>query len=127
MDQKKLKKSLDKLWILAVKTRAGFRCEVCRESLTELDAHHIFGRGESVRWDLNNGMCLCRIHHTLGKISAHSTSQQGRDEFNSYIRGHKDRQVLDEMKRKSKLVVKHTPDDLQAIYKNLKERLAHFS
>ena len=48
---------LDILWSRRVKERAGYRCEFCNEKGVE--SHHVFGRGLAVRWDLNNGLCLC--------------------------------------------------------------------
>ena len=56
-------KLLDHLWSKAVKKRAGNQCEVCGSQGT-LHAHHIFSRRfYSLRWDLENGVCLCFKHH----------------------------------------------------------------
>lgn len=55
--------TLDKAWSLAVKTRDKFRCRVCLGEGT--DAHHICHRGQNygLRWDLCNGITLCRTCH----------------------------------------------------------------
>ena len=51
---------LDKLWEFTVKSRAGFRCELCGDGGNGLDAHHILGRGLWLRWDTDNGAAVCR-------------------------------------------------------------------
>ena len=55
--------TLDKAWSLAVKTRDKFRCRVCLREGT--DAHHIIHRGQNygMKWDIENGVCLCRKCH----------------------------------------------------------------
>ena len=56
----KLIKSLDKLWSLKVKERAEFKCEFCLEEGVWLNSAHIVGRRyRTLRWDIDNGMCLC--------------------------------------------------------------------
>jgi hypothetical protein len=67
-----MKREADRLWSLLVRRRAGDRCECpllfgrCLSAAT--DAAHIFRRGISAsRFDLDNGIALCRHHHeTLG-------------------------------------------------------------
>ena len=62
------------LWSQAVKLNYGNACAYC---LTDenLNSHHIFGRNnKSVRWELDNGICLCAGHHTFSSsFSAHKT------------------------------------------------------
>ena len=55
--------TLDKAWSLAVKTRDKFRCRLCLGEGT--DAHHICHRGQNygLRWDIENGITLCRTCH----------------------------------------------------------------
>ena len=73
ISRKNLRKKLDKLWAEIVKQRANNVCEYQGCSKVDyLNAHHIFGRSNlSVRWDLNNGACLCPGHHTFNNYSAH--------------------------------------------------------
>lgn len=73
--KKGLDKKLDDAWSLAIKIKAGFKCEYCGKTTT-LNSHHITTRGKkSVRWSLNNGICLCVAHHTFSsEFSAHKTS-----------------------------------------------------
>ena len=69
-----LKKLLDTLWSRAVKILAKERCEYCG-STQYLNSHHIFGRRNfPVRWNVNNGVCLCaKCHQFSSKFSAHQT------------------------------------------------------
>jgi len=63
--------TLDNLWRKAVYSRAGNRCEYCGIS-GRLNAHHIFSRSNvAVRWDIDNGVCLCVSHHVFGNLSFH--------------------------------------------------------
>ncbi len=65
--------TLDNLWRDAVKFRAGMKCEYCGKT-TGLNSHHIFSRSnKKVRWDINNGICLCVLHHVFGQFSAHKS------------------------------------------------------
>lgn len=74
MKKKKASKQtshLDNLWRQAIYNKARNRCEYCWKE-THLNAHHIFSRSNySVRWDLDNGVCLCALHHVLGTTSFH--------------------------------------------------------
>ena len=81
-DMKKLKKkkpkpsamsTLDALWSKAVRLLHRNKCAICGRKTT-LNAHHLFSRSTmSVRWDVDNGMCLCAYHHMLGNVSAHKS------------------------------------------------------
>lgn len=66
-------KQLDDLWSKLVKDRAGNQCEKCHKT-SYLNSHHIFSRqNKSVRWDLDNGICLCAGCHVLNRDSAHKS------------------------------------------------------
>ena len=69
-----LNKLLDSLWSKAVKLLAKERCEYCG-STEHLNSHHIIGRRNfGVRWNVNNGVCLCALHHQFSsKFSAPQT------------------------------------------------------
>jgi predicted restriction endonuclease len=62
---------LDKLWAEIVRKRG--KCEYPGCNKTEyLNAHHIYSRSKrSTRWDINNSLLLCPLHHTLGDRAAH--------------------------------------------------------
>lgn len=73
-ERKTLEKKCLKLWAELVKLRAGNRCEyfMCG-STSRLNAHHFFTKGAhaSVRYEPNNGICLCYNHHKGGNSGAH--------------------------------------------------------
>lgn len=57
------KKQADDTWSKAVKIIAGNRCEYCLGSVC-LNSHHFYSRKyKSIRYDVNNGFCLCANHH----------------------------------------------------------------
>jgi len=61
---------LDKLWRIAIHERDNEICQVCGN--TGNNAHHVIGRrNRTLRWDLENGIILCPLHHTFGRESAH--------------------------------------------------------
>jgi hypothetical protein len=67
------KRTLDDIWSEIIKIKAGNKCEFenCTKT-TYLNSHHIFSRTNlSLRWDINNGICLCSGHHLLKNDSAH--------------------------------------------------------
>lgn len=72
--KKKLAKECDKLWSELIKMRAGNVCEKCGRAKT-LNSHHVYSRSnKSVRWDVDNGCCLCAGCHALSStFSAHKT------------------------------------------------------
>jgi len=78
--QRKLKKKVatkDQEWALEVKRKAGFKCEKCNDRKI-LKSHHVITKGnKAVRWDVDNGVCLCRKHHTVSSsFSAHKTPKK---------------------------------------------------
>lgn len=61
---KNIEKTLDNLWQKAVKKRDNGRCRICYDIAT--DAHHLVSRrNKSTRWDINNGIAVCRLCHRL--------------------------------------------------------------
>jgi hypothetical protein len=63
--------TLDKLWSTKVKELAGHKCELCG-STDLLQSHHIHRcKHYGVRWNLNNGCCLCQNCHQQSEYSAH--------------------------------------------------------
>jgi len=57
-------KELDKLWSMAVKKRAGMRCEHGWCKHDNLQAHHAIGRrNKTLRHIVSNGFSLCAKHH----------------------------------------------------------------
>jgi 5-methylcytosine-specific restriction endonuclease McrA len=71
-NRKRTKKQLliaenDRLFSLIIRHRDSGKCQKCGAIGTQV--HHFFGRGYSVRWDLDNGVLLCFACHIRG---AHS-------------------------------------------------------
>lgn len=73
---RRLQNKLLKLWSIKVRERAGNKCEVdgC-SSGNLLNAHHVenFKVHQELRFDLNNGVCLCQSHHKFIAKSAHKS------------------------------------------------------
>ncbi len=57
-------KFLDDLWSMAVKARAGYRCEVTLKSGIRLESHHFYGRrNKNLRHIVSNGFSLSHDKH----------------------------------------------------------------
>ena len=106
---------LDKAWSAAVKARAGFKCEYCGTS-QGLESHHIFSRRKmSVRWDLDNGVCLCWEHHTGDCFfSAHNKPA----EFMEWICNKRD---IEPLNMKARQTAKYTQADKEEMLIELKK------
>jgi len=58
-----MNRKLDALWSQAVKAKAGYKCERCLKT-RYLNSHHLFSRRyKGLRYDINNGFCLCAGCH----------------------------------------------------------------
>ena len=67
---KLLKRKSDVLWSQIIK-RVGY-CEICGGT-NSLNAHHIISRSHyALRYDIDNGICLCAGCHRFNKNSAHN-------------------------------------------------------
>lgn len=112
----KIEKLLDDEWSLAVKVKAGFKCEYCGAT-SWLNSHHIFSRSNfSVRWDIENGICLCALHHTLGNFSAHKSPM----DFSQWILEYKGQEWYDKLLPKARMTVKLTKEEKQGMLNKLK-------
>jgi len=73
---KKIRNRCLKLWKECVKLRAHNKCEAPLCPVTKkLNAAHIedYNTHRFLRYDLNNGLCLCPFHHKWGADSAHNS------------------------------------------------------
>jgi len=60
----RLREIADKLWAAAVRDDWAGKCAVCGRTEGQLESHHIIPRGhEQTRYNLANGILLCRQHH----------------------------------------------------------------
>lgn len=95
MDGRKARRRIelecDKLWSQIVKARAEYSCEKCKRK-GYLNAHHVITRSVKVlRWEVDNGVCLCPGCHTLSSdFSAHKTPIEfvdwfGRDRYDALV------------------------------------------
>ncbi|MDD5013805.1 MAG: hypothetical protein PHW73_01720 [Atribacterota bacterium] len=112
--KKYIKNKLDKLYSLIIRSK-GY-CEVCGKT-TNLQAHHVIGRiVYALRWDLQNGCCLCASCHEFGKQSAH----QNPIWFIGWFKEHRpeDYKYLQKKKLESKTWF---ISDYEEIYQKLKE------
>lgn len=94
-------KVLDKLWSKAVKLIANNKCEYCG-STQYLNSHHIFGRRNfSVRFEVNNGVCLCAKHHQFNnEFSAHQTPSR----FIDWIKEKRGQKWYDELNNQANTI-----------------------
>ena len=102
-------KRLLTLWRTAVIERAGHRCEYpeCTVKATQLQAHHFYTkRIVPLRYDMENGLCLCAYHHTLGAFGAHRDP-----DFKDIIisRGVRSEEWHNNLIKKKQQTVKNTP------------------
>ena len=66
-----------KIWNINVKTRDNFKCKIANKDCSgKLEAHHIlsFAKFPELRFDINNGITLCRFHHPLKESEARQKS-----------------------------------------------------
>ena len=114
---KNIDKLLDYLWAIAVQIRAGHRCEKCGSKFG-LCSHHIFSRrNKSVRWDLDDGICLCNKCHTGDNYSAHKSRKFTTVWIKNYI-GEEKYYALE---RKANQIKKWTQKEKEELAKKLKE------
>ena len=54
----------DKWFSDVVRQKAGYQCEHCQKVDSRMECAHIYGRAaKSVRWSLDNALCLCHYCH----------------------------------------------------------------
>jgi len=116
-NRKTLRKQLDKIWAEVVKQRAGNKCERSGKT-TYLNSHHIFSRSNlSVRWNLDNGICLNAGWHTLQKESVHKSPI----EFIEWLKKERGDKWYNELRLKANQVKKWTDRELELLLETLKE------
>ena len=110
-------KLLDRLWAIAVLIKAGHKCEKCGCTFG-LCPHHIFSRrNRSVRWNIDDGICLCNNCHTGDDYSAHRERKFTTVWIKNYI-GEEKYYALD---RKANQIKKWTQEEKKALVRKLRE------
>jgi len=113
--RKTLENKLDTLW--SEKIRSKGKCEVCSKA-SPLNAHHYYSRScKSVRWDLDNGFCLCVGHHVFSSgFSAHKTPA----EFVEWAVRERGEQWHDELNKRKNTDGKYHLHELEEMIEKLK-------
>ena len=115
-ERTKIRNKLDKEYSIAV--RAVNKCEYCGQEGT-LNAHHIFGRSNfGVRWDLDNGVCVCVSHHVFGKLSFHKSPI----EMIEWIKGVRGEEWYERLREKAKEIKKYSIGELKELLEHYKEK-----
>ena len=119
---KKLKKpkqeGLDNLWSRLVKEKAGNKCEYCDKN-SGLNSHHVFSRSNKrVRWDLDNGVCVCVLHHIFGLFSAHKAPI----EFVEWLKDYRGEDWYNQLRVKARVNGKFTKEDEEIVRNKLKTK-----
>jgi len=84
-ETRRLRVLADNLWSAAVRADWADRCAVCR-SIEVIQAHHLLPRQfTTMRYELRNGIALCRYHHQL---DPHISPHQNGGGFVVWLRDH---------------------------------------
>ena len=109
-----------KLWSRIVKERAGYRCEYCGSTQYLNSHHHYSVRCAPLKYDLDNGVCLCSSHHIWDtKFSAHRTPAL----FVKWIEAKRGKVWARNLELKNQMIVNYKINDLKKIIKGLEEEL----
>ena len=119
--RKGVDKKLDDVWRELVKKKAGYKCEYCGTKTKQLHAHHIFSRSKkSVRWYVQNGICLCAGHHVLSStFSAHKTPL----EFTYWLEKDKGKEFIERLTIRAHSVSKLMKFEKELLLVELKREL----
>lgn len=119
--RKTLTNKLDR--IVSEIVRAGGQCECCKKKLdpSRLNAHHVFTRTmRSVRWDLDNLICLCPSCHMFSStLSAHGHPLP----FSEWIREYKGEDWYRKLYIKAYSIKQWSDKELIDLYEELKNGL----
>ena len=113
-DKKKLDDQCLDLWSLIVRQR-DFTCRNCN-STSGLSGHHVRVRQhKATRYDVANGLSLCRSCHSLQKFRP--------EQFHDMIIEIIGQKEYDRLKAKSSIITSYTIQDLLEIKEHLKSIL----
>lgn len=116
-NHKKLKDALDSMCSLIVRSEG--RCIRCNKQST-LQPHHIYSRNNlSVRWDLNNLLCVC--------AGCHFFAHQNPMEFSSFVWSLKGNEGVAALMQKANSIKKWTDHDLELLLNELTAKYEEIS
>lgn len=78
-------------WRNSVGTRDGITCQCCGKKTKKVEAHHLFSfiQYESLRYDVDNGICLCRECHNAREPGSfhniYGTHNNTPDQLRDYV------------------------------------------
>jgi len=116
ISKNKLGKKLLVLWSLRVRSKK--QCELCGKlgEVKDFDAHHIIRKThEATRYDLNNGVCLCKGCHRFKVHMDTFTASRLIDKL-KIRRGQK---WHDDLEEKRKITKKHSREELECLMEEL--------
>jgi hypothetical protein len=114
------KRDLDILWSKLVRARDKV-CQFNGCNNPRIFSHHIFSRRfTSTRFDINNGISLCYVHH----IHFAHVDYEG---FRKVIISKIGEELFNELFDKSRIILKPTKDFIVETYKKLMEKLNEFT
>ena len=109
-NKKILEKEIENLWKALCLIRDDFKCQYCGSTF-DLQVHHIISRvKKSVKYDLENGITLCKRCHT--KISVNPNS---RIEFLIWYIKKFGIEKLEDLEKKGREVKQFTMSELENI------------
>jgi len=109
-----------KLWSKLIKQRAGYVCEYCGSTAYLNSHHHYSVRCAPLKYDVDNGVCLCSSHHIWDtKFSAHRTPGA----FVKWIDARRGKAWARELELKNQKIVNYKIDDLKLIIEKLEEQI----
>lgn len=110
---------LDRLWSEAIKLLSGNKCQRCG-SPYNLHSHHIWSRRyKNLRWDIQNGLCLC---NNLGH-SCHYFAHNSPQEFSRWVEKEKGQEWVDRMILKKNAIVKPSTFEIKLFLQALIDKL----
>ena len=109
----------DSVFSSIIRARAGHQCEKCSNQDRQMHCAHIFGRRHrSVRWCLDNALCLCSTCHRM--------FTENPIDFTRFLEDYMGTEALDKLRLKAWKVRKWTKAEKADLYCELKAKLVEY-
>lgn len=86
--KKRRESPAEKKWKREVRERDGYTCQFpqCGKYSKHIDVHHKAKRSQrpDLKWDVSNGVCLCREHHNWTDLNHDKAVKEGLLNTESY-------------------------------------------